>query len=223
MHDPRFGYVAPLYSQAKDVAWEYVKFYSRGLGGSINETELRVDLPNGARVRLYGADNPDRLRGVYFDGVILDEFADMRPSVWGEVVRPMLADRQGWACFIGTPHGHNEFFEKWQEAQASPDWFAVMLKASETGILTPGELADARKTMSEDQFLQEFECSFEAAIQGAYFKTQMRTMREEGRLGVVPFDSSRPVNTFWDIGKTDSTAVWFHQSRGNMHHLIDYY
>jgi len=221
--DPRYGYVAPLYSQAKDVAWEYVKHYSRGLGGIVNETELRVDLPNGARIRLYGADNPDRLRGIYFDGVILDEFADMRPSVWGEVVRPMLADRQGWACFIGTPHGHNEFFEKWKEANASDDWYKVMLKASDTGILSEGELEDAKKTMSEDNYLQEFECSFEAAIQGALFKTQMRAMRDDKRLGKVPYDSSRPVNTFWDVGKTDSTAIWFHQNRGQMHHLVDYY
>jgi len=221
--DPRYGYVAPLYSQAKDVAWEYCKHYSRGLGGTINETELRVDLPNGARIRLYGADNPDRLRGIYFDGVILDEFADMRPSVWGEVVRPMLADRQGWATFIGTPRGHNEFYKKWQEAQGADDWFSVVLKASETGILSDGELADARRTMSEDQFEQEFECSFEAAIQGAFFRTQMKAMRDDGRLGKVLFDASRPVNTFWDIGKTDSTSIWFHQNRGQHHHLVDYY
>jgi len=221
--DPRYGYVAPLYSQAKDVAWEYCKHYAKGLGGTVNETELRVDLPNGARIRLYGADNPDRLRGIYFDGVILDEFADMRPSVWGEVVRPMLADRSGWATFIGTPRGHNGFYDKWQEAQTSDDWFKVMLKASDTGILSEGELADARKTMSEDQYEQEFECSFEAAIKGAYFATQMKAMRADNRVGKVLFDASRPVNTFWDVGKTDSTAIWFHQNRGQHHHLIDYY
>ena len=221
--DPRFAYVAPLYGQAKDVSWEYVKHYARGLKATVHETEFRVDLPNGARLRLYGADNPDRLRGIYLDGVVLDEFAGMRPSVWGEVVRPMLADRGGWATFIGTPEGHNEFWKLWVDAEHDPDWFRVMLKADETGILSDKELEDARKGMSEDAYAQEFLCSFEAAIQGAYFATQMKNMRAEGRLGKVTYDPGRQVNTFWDIGKTDSTAVWFHQSRGQMHHLIDYY
>ena len=148
----------------------------------------------------------------------------MRPSVWGEVVRPMLADRKGWATFIGTPRGHNGFYEKWREAQADPEsWYSVALKASETGLLSAQELTDAAKTMSEDQYLQEFECSFEAAIQGAYFASQMRRAREEGRIGKLPLDPARPVNTFWDIGKNDLTAIWFHQNRGQMHHLLDYY
>jgi phage terminase large subunit len=135
----------------------------------------------------------------------------------------MLADRQGWATFIGTPKGHNEFYELWQRAQEDQSWFHCVLRASETGLLAADELADARKGMSEDQYNQEFECSFEAAIQGAYFATQMRAMRADGRLGKVPFDPGRPVNTFWDIGKSDSTAIWFHQNRGQMHHLVDYY
>jgi hypothetical protein len=220
---PRFAYVAPLYTQAKDVAWEYTKTFAARLSAIPHESELRVDLPNGARVRLYGADNPDRLRGLYLDGVVLDEYADMRPSVWGEVIRPMLTDRTGWATFIGTPKGHNGFYDVWRDAQADPDWFALMLKASKTELLSAEELADARKSMSEDQYAQEFECSFEAAIQGAYFATAMRAMRAGGRLGEVTIDPGRPVNTFWDIGKSDSTAIWFHQNRGQMHHLVDYY
>ena len=223
LREPRFAYVAPLYSQAKDVAWEYLKHYSTKLGAVANESELRVDLLNGKRIRLYGADNPDRLRGLYLDGVILDEYADMRPSVWGEVIRPMLADRQGWATFIGTPKGHNAFYDIWKDAQSDERWYHVMLKASETGLLSADELADARKSMSEDQYQQEFECSFEAAIMGAYFANQMRAMRSDGRLTKLTFDPARPVNTFWDIGKTDATAIWFHQNRGQMHHLIDYY
>ena len=221
---PRFAYVAPQYRQAKDVAWEYLKTYARQLSAVVNESELRADFPGGGRVRLYGADNPDALRGIYLDGTVLDEFSFMRPSIWGEVVRPMLADRRGWGTFIGTPLGHNAFFEKWNEAGDNPEeWYRVMLKASETGLLSQAELTDARKTMSEDQYAQEFECSFEAAIQGAYFATQMKKLRAENRIGVVPLDPSRPVNTFWDIGKGDPTAIWFHQNHGQLHHLIDYY
>ena len=105
----RFAYIAPFFNQAKDIAWTYVKKYTEPLWvGLPNESELRVDIRapktgSISRIRLYGADNPHRLRGLYLDGVILDEYGDMSPSVWGEIVRPMLADRQGWATFIGTP------------------------------------------------------------------------------------------------------------------------
>src|SRR5690606_12599387 len=110
--NPRFAYIAPLYTQAKDVAWTYLKqFTFCSPGVATNESELRVDLPNGGRVRLYGAENYDRLRGVYFDGVIMDEYADMDPRVWPEVVRPALSDRKGHATFIGTPKGRNGFYE----------------------------------------------------------------------------------------------------------------
>jgi len=230
LHRPhgRYAYVAPYLGQGKEVAWEYLKRFSAPIRGAIdpNESELWVQLMTGARIRIHGADNPNRLRGGYLDGVIMDEFADMRPSVWSEVIRPMLADREGWATWIGTPNGHNAFYDLWADPdrkQAPADWYKLMLKASETGIIPPDELADARKGQSEDEYLQEWECSFEAAIQGAYFATQMRQARTDGRIGKVPLDPARPVSTFWDIGKTDSTAVWFHQNRGQMHHLVDYY
>lgn len=223
LRDPRFAYVAPLYNQAKDVAWGYLKHFTAPLRASLNESELRADLPNGSRIRLYGADNPDRLRGIYLDGAILDEYADMRPSVWGEVIRPMLADRRGWAAFIGTPKGHNEFYELWQRAQTDENWFHLILKASETGLLSQEELTDAAKGMSENAYAQEFECSFEAAIQGAYFAVQMRKLREDDRIGHVPIDPNKPVHTCWDIGKSDLTAIWFFQAHGQMVHLVDYY
>ena len=150
--DARFAYVAPLYRQAKDVAWMYVKSLTADIPRmTYNETELRADFPNGARVRLYGADSPDSLRGLYMDGVILDEFADMRPSVWGEVIRPLLADRRGWATFIGTPKGHNGFWDIWTLAQGHLDWFSLMLRASESGVLSQAELESSAQGMSEDQ------------------------------------------------------------------------
>ena len=100
--EPRFAYVAPTFSQAKDVAWNYLCEFTQGIpGASRHETELRVDLPNGSRVRLYGSDNFDRLRGVYLDGIVLDEYGDVEPRAWSEVIRPALSDRKGWAIFIG--------------------------------------------------------------------------------------------------------------------------
>lgn len=225
--DPRYAYVAPLYNQAKDVAWTYLKRYGVPLGASANESELRIDLPGGARIRLYGADNPDRLRGLYLDGCVLDEYADMQPSVWGEIIRPMLADRQGWATFIGTPKGHNAFYDLWQNAQTDPAWFPLLLRASETGLIGANELEDARRTMSEDQYQQEFECSFEAAIQGAYYAPALAEARKQGRIGRVAGDPIMRLRAFWDLGgrgqKSDATAIWIAQFIGREIRVLDYY
>ena len=120
--EARYGYVAPLLTQAKDVAWAYLKRFTAPIPGvNVSETELWVDLPNGARIRLYGADNADRLRGLYFDGVVLDEYAQMHPRVWSEVIRPALADREGWAIFIGTPMGRNGFCDLYESARSGQD------------------------------------------------------------------------------------------------------
>ena len=161
--NPRFAYIAPHYNQAKEIAWTYLKQGVVPLlkfGASINESELRVDLPNSGRVKLYGADNPDSLRGIYLDGVVLDEPAQIDPTLWPEVLRPALADRQGWAVFVGTPKGRNAFYEVWRNAEKAPDWFTLMLRASETGLLAESELQAAREIMTEQQYRQEFECSF---------------------------------------------------------------
>lgn len=163
--NPRFAYIAPLYKQAKDVAWTYLRDGAAPLvqhGAKIHESELRIDYPNGGRVRLYGADRPDSLRGIYLDGVVLDEAADMRPEIWTSVIRPALADREGWAIMIGTPKGRDMFYEFWRQAQSRPDeWFAMQLRASQTGILPADELAAARAMMSEAEYHREFECSFD--------------------------------------------------------------
>jgi phage terminase large subunit len=219
----RFAYVAPFLSQAKEVAWEYLKRYALPITKDKNESELWVELLNGARIRVHGADNPDRLRGAYLDGVVLDEVADMRPSVWGEVIRPMLADRQGWATFIGTPKGRNEFHDIWERAQAGDDWFAAMLRASETNILPESELENARQDMTPEQYEQEFECSFEAAILGAYFGKEIAQAERDGRITDVAYDPAIKVHTAWDLGIGDSTAIWFWQVAGNEIRVIDHY
>ncbi|MBK6599163.1 MAG: hypothetical protein IPG25_15310 [Proteobacteria bacterium] len=221
----RFAYIAPHYNQAKDVAWTYLKQYTAPLPYvATNESELRIDLPaNGARLRLYGADNYDRMRGVYFDGVILDEYADMDPRAWSEVLRPALSDRKGWATFIGTPKGKNAFQEVFARAKTDPDWFTMMLRASETGLVDAEELADARKAMSPEQFEQEYECSFEAAIVGAYYGRDMAQASADSRIRSVPWEPSEPVYTAWDLGLDDATAIWFAQVVGSEIRLIDYF
>jgi len=219
----RYAYIAPYYSQAKATAWDYLKFYSRDIATKVSESELSVELFNGSRVRLYGADNPDALRGIYLDGVVMDEFADMRASVWGEIIRPLLADRKGWAVFIGTPKGKNAFYELWQRAKTDPDWYTVMLKASETGLVGEDELKDARKSMTDSQYEQEFECSFDAAIVGSVYGKDIARARNAQRIGKVPHEPAKLVNVSFDIGFGDSTAMWFWQLNGGTPCFIDFY
>lgn len=222
--NPRFAYIAPFYKQAKDVAWQYLSDYTAPVPGrEALVSELRVDLPNKGRVRLYGADNPDALRGIYLDGVVLDEFADMDPRLWTEVIRPLLTDRGGWAIFIGTPKGHNAFYEVYQTSKASDDWLSMMLRASETGLIDPAELEAAKADMSDEQYRQEFECSFEAAIVGAYYGALMSAAEDEGRITSIPYEPSLPVTTGWDLGRTDATAIWFAQQAGLEVRIIDFY
>lgn len=220
----RVAYIAPYYRQAKAIAWDYLKEFTAPIPGiEVNASELRIDFPNGARIRLFGADNYDAMRGLYFDSVVLDEPADFPASAWPTVIRPALADRKGRATFIGTPKGKNDFWEIYNYAQSAPDWFCAMYKASETDILDADELIEAKRTMGEDRYEQEFECSFEAAIQGAFYALEMKEAMDEGRICAVPYDKSLGVVTAWDLGIGDSTAIWFAQYAGREIRIIDYY
>ena len=224
----RYAYVAPYLSQGKEVAWDYLKRYARPATVAINESELRVTLLNGASIRIHGADNPDRLRGSYFDGVILDEYADMRPGVWGEVILPTLTDRDGWATFIGTPKGRNAFHaicygdDKIKGAANDPEWFFASLPASQTKILSYENLSAARAMMTQAQYDQEYECSFDAAIMGAYYGEAIAEAERQGRVRAVPYQDMLPVHTAWDLGKGVNMALWFFQIVGREVHVIDF-
>lgn len=220
--DPRFAYVAPTFTQAKDVAWTYLKRFSAPIPGIvINESELRIDYPNGGRIRLYGAENYDRMRGIYLDGVVLDEYGMMDPQAWQEVIRPALSDRQGWAIFIGTPAGLNHFADLWRNA-LDMGWGRLLLKASQTGILPKAELEDARRSMTKEQYDAEYECSFEAPVQGSYYGTDIVQAESDGRVSRVPVERGHQVHTAWDLGIGDSTAIWLFQTVGMEVRVIDY-
>jgi hypothetical protein len=221
--DGRYAYVAPYYAQAKTIAWDYLLKFSRPVLAKANQSELWVELVNGARIRLFGADNPDAMRGLYLDGVVLDEYADMKPSIWGAVIRPLLADRQGWATFIGTPKGHNQFWDVYNKATKDPDWFVKTLRASQTNLLPESELADAAKSMTEDQYLQEFECDFESAILGAYYGKEMRQLTDQGRIQPIKFDRNFPLFSSWDLGYSDDTTIWTWQVVHGEIRFLDYH
>lgn len=223
--EPRFAYIAPTYQQAKDIAWAYLKRYTGGIPGmKVSESELSVTFPhNGARLRLYGAENYERLRGLYLDGVVIDEAGDIDPRAWPEVIRPTLSDRKGWASFIGTPKGRNAFFDVIQQSRREADWFHSTLRASETGLIAAGELQDARKTLTEEQYLQEYECSFDSAILGAFYGKEIALAEKEQRVGKVPHDRAADTYAAWDLGIGDSTAIWVFQIIGKEWHFICHY
>lgn len=210
--DGRFGYIAPFYRQAKDVAWGYLKSFLAPAINRIRESELRVELINGAWITLYGADNPDALRGLYFDGVILDEFGDCRPSLWGQVILPTLVDRRGWAVFIGTPKGKNEFYRIYQRSRKERDrWYSLLLPASQSGLIAEEELDEVKLQMSEEQYEQEMECSFDAALPGTYYAKHIQMAEAEGRVHPIAYNAERKVSVGADLGRKDSTALWFYQ------------
>lgn len=221
---PRFAYIAPTYAQGKAIAWDYLKHYTNVVQGrEVNESELRVSFPTGAQVRIFGADNPDSLRGLYFDGAVLDEYGLMKGQTWSQVVRPALADRNGWALFIGTPNGRNSFYEICSAAKTLPDWFFQEYRASQTGVIAAEELVASKSQMTEDEYQQEWECSFEASVRGAVYAREISQARADGRIRPTPYDPMLPVNTAWDLGVGDATAIWFAQQHGSELRIIDYY
>jgi hypothetical protein len=221
---PLFGYVAPYRSQAKSVAWDYLKYFSRPITKQSNEADLIIELLNGAKIRLFGADNADAMRGLGFDGLYLDEYGDFKPSVWGNVVRPALSDKQGWCVFGGTPKGKNQFWNIYETSKKLPnEWFSLSLPASKSKLLPESELQAAQAQLAEDQYLQEYECSFEAAIIGAIWGTEMRKVSEDGRITKVENQIEVKTHTAWDLGHTDDTAIWWYQVIAGEIHIVDFF
>ena len=163
-----FFYVAPFLKQAKAIAWRRLVARVAPLvpygAVEVNQSELWVRFKsNGAMIRIYGADNPDAMRGVRLDGVVIDEVAQIKPEVWDDIIRPTLADRKGWAIFIGTPSGINLFSELYYGADNKPDWHSAIYTCYDTDALDPGEIGMMREEMSETAFAREMLCDFSAA------------------------------------------------------------
>jgi len=227
--NPQYAFIGPTYGQVKRIIWEVAKDYVKEIPNvTINEAELRIDirrphLGDKVRIMLLSGENPGSIKGIYLDGAILDEYAEMDPIVWSQVVRPTLSDRKGWGIFIGTPKGNNHFYDIFQFAETNPKWFSKVFKASETNILPQSELDDCKAEMSEEEYDQEFECSFTAALVGSYYAKQFKKIDEDKRVRNLPHDPSLAVDLYWDLGIGDATAVWFLQQFGHEYRFIDYY
>jgi len=226
---PRVAYIGPTYRQSKAVCWDYAQFYARPIPSvEMNQSELRIDYPNDGQLRIYGSDNPDSLRGIYLDDVAFDEYGLHPHQTYTEVIAPALVDRGGSALFLGTPNGRNQFYDiamhaKARMAAGDTQWWFAEYKASQTGLLDASYLEQARAVMTADEYAQEFECSFEAAVKGAIYARELEEAREGKRITAVPYDPALPVDTDWDLGIGDAMAIWFSQStRGGEIRLIDY-
>ena len=222
--DHTYAFIAPTYKQSKRNVWDMLRHYTKDIPDVVyNISELTVTFPTGSKISLFGADNPDSLRGLTLNGVVFDEYSQQPSNIWTEVISPTLATTKGYAIWIGTPKGRNAFYRLWEDSTKYDDWYDLLLTVSESKIVDEEELIQQRRNMTEDEYLQEWECSWEAAIKGAYYAREISDARSEGRIGEFPYDPTQPVYTWWDLGVSDATTILFFQTNGHQWKLIDCY
>jgi len=192
-------------------------------GAEVRRSELSIRLPNGGVYQCGGCDNPDSWRGGYADEVVIDEYDDTPASLVPLVIEPMLADRQGTLVRSGTPKGKGLLQAAYDRARTAAGYSSYLLTWRDTGALDAAAIARLRQEMSNEEFAQELECSFEAPNSGSYYGAMMQDAEHEGRITAVPHDPALRVWTAWDLGIDDSTAIWCLQvSPAGQWRLIDY-
>lgn len=221
---PQVAFISPTYKQSKRNAWPYAKHYFAKIPDiQFSESELTAIFPNGGRLMFAGSDNPDALRGLYLDHASLDEYGDQDPRIWGEVIRPALSDYGGSATFIGSAKGRNHFYRLLKDHENDDDFMVRILKASQTGLISEAELDLAKRTMTPEEYAQEYECSFDAAIRGAFYGKEVEQAEIDKRITRVPFDKAADVFACWDLGIGDQMAIWIGQNINREWHWIGYY
>lgn len=219
----RYAYIAPTQAQAKDIAWGYLKAFTWQIPGvSINESDLKVTFKDGTMIRLYSGENYERMRGLYFDGVVIDEPEDIDPMAWPSVIRPCLSDYKGWAIWIGTIKGKKGQWQRYVDATKDDDWFSLLLKASESGIIPADELEDLKKGIEPDIFEQEFECNPNIGRPGAIYAKEVTEAELGGRVREFAPDKGALVHTAWDLGSPENTRVVYFQRVGPWLYIIDH-
>jgi hypothetical protein len=234
-----YWHMLPLANQARKAIWDAVNprtgrrriddAFPREIRASTREQDMFIRFRNGSTWQVVGSDNYDSLVGSPPVGVVFSEYALADPNAWA-MLRPILAENGGWALFISTPRGRNHFQRMIEYAMRAPDWFGQVLPASKTGAIPQSVIDTERRELVSERgeeeanaiIAQEYECSFDAAIPGAYYGATLHRMEQEGRIGTVEHDPSHVVGTAWDLGMGDSTAIWFYQVIDGQVHVIDY-
>jgi phage terminase large subunit len=223
---PRYAYIGPSFDQTKDLVWSYLKQYTENIPGIRHlEGELTTVFPGGANIRLYGgALAYERMRGIYLDGAVLDEYPLLAPQAFTSVVRPCLADYRGFAIVSGTSAGDDHFHKLKLRAEDDPDWAIFDIKITDTGedALSHAEVEEMRKDMSADEFAREMMNSFEAPVEGAFYAEALNNLQLQGRVCRVSPDLNTSVITAWDLGMRHLQVVWLFQLAGSEVHWIDY-
>jgi len=218
-------HLLPKIGQASTVIWRgrgksgstFLDFIPKQLVKSINNSTMSITLVNGSIIKITGADNYEALIGSNPLGVVFSEMQSTDPDAW-QFLRPILAENDGWAVFIGTPRGHNHFYEMFQKNENNPGWSTILLTADDT-TYEDGTPVISKEMLEEELasgmpmplYLQEYFCSWEAAIEGAYFSDEMIKCKESGRICRFDILPEQPVHTSWDIGVTDSTSIGLFQ------------
>lgn len=230
-----YWHIFPSYAQGAKSVWQetnsegrkYIDYIPQELIAKKNEKELKITLKNGSIYQIVGSDNPDSLRGAGIKGAVFSEYAEQDPRAWG-TIQPMLLENNGWAMFNFTPKGQNHAYELFKMAQKMPEvWHSEIKTAEETGVFTQEQLEQVKaEILSEgktlDFFNQEFLCSFNNPIEGAYYSKIIDDIDKQGRIGNYPYNPALPVYTFWDLGVGDATTIWFAQFIGDEVRIIDY-
>ena len=224
--------VYPTYAQGKKILWasvtisgvRFLDYVPKQLIESTNSQEMKIHLTNGSIIQIIGSDNPDRIVGTNPQGVVFSEYALQNPRIYA-LMSPILAANKGWAIFQSTPRGRNHFWDIYQLAENSPDWWTCKLGLNETRHIDPEEIEREVKEglMSPDLVQQEYYVSFNAGVEGAYYCKYVDKMRLNNQIGTVPWEAGFKVHTAWDIGVRDSTTIIFFQVIGQTVRIIDYY
>ena len=226
-----YYYLFPTYKQGRKIIWQgidkagmkFTDHIPEEIRKRTNDQEMMIELKNGSIIQIIGTDDIDRIVGTNPVGCVFSEYSLQNPKAW-DLLRPILAENEGWAVFNYTPRGKNHGYELYEMAKNNPKWFVQILTVDDTKAISQEAIEEERLAgMDEDLIQQEFYCSFEAAIQGAYYAKQINKANEDGRITNVPYVENLPVYTVWDLGVGDSTAIWFVQLVNQEIRIIDYY
>ena len=226
-----YWFILPFYQQVRKAIWEgktkdgqpYLSFIPDELIRKKNKQEMYIELINGSIIRFLGGDNPDSLVGAGPRGIVISEWALQKPSLWN-FLEPMLLENNGWAIFNTTPRGDNHAKEMFEAFKKNPNYYTSILTINDTGIVTKEAIDKLRNEgWPEEMIQQEFFCSFEGSVHGAYYGDLINDLDKRGNITSVPLDGQAMVHTFWDLGLSDMTSIWFVQFIGKEIRVIDYY